>query len=58
MGPKLLNCCRLEQMGTKEFGNMLKIIQTLAEGRVPAKEAKHWRNEEKRKELQEVFKQV
>ena len=29
MGPKLVNCCRLEQMGTKEYGNMLKRIQTL-----------------------------
>ena len=24
MGPKLMNCCRLEQMDTKEFGKMLK----------------------------------
>ena len=29
MGPKLVNCCRPEQMGTKEYGNMLKRIQTL-----------------------------
>ena len=43
MGPKLMNCCRQEQMGTKEFGKMLKRIQVLKDGRVPAKEAKNWR---------------
>ena len=32
MGPKLMNCCKLEQMGTKEFGNMLKSIQVLEYG--------------------------
>ena len=36
MGPKLMNCCRLEQMDTKEFGKMVKRIQTLEEGSVPA----------------------
>ena len=45
MGPKQMNCCRPEQMGTKEFGKMLKRDQTLEEGRVPAKEAKNWRIE-------------
>ena len=44
MGPKLMNCCRLEQMGTKEFGKMLKRIQTLEEGRVPGKETKELEN--------------
>ena len=60
-----MNCCRLEQMGTKEFGKMLKKIQTLEEGRVPAKETKKWRIGEKwRKEknyekgVSEAFKQV
>ena len=43
MGPKLMNGCRPEQMGTNEFGKMLKRIQTLEEGRAPAKEAKNWR---------------
>ena len=42
MGPKLVTRCRPEQMGTKEFGKMWKRIQTLEEGRVPAKEAKNW----------------
>ena len=48
MGPKQVNCSRPEQMGTKEFGKMMKIIQTLEEGRVPAKEAKNWRNDGKK----------
>ena len=48
-GPKQMDCCRPEQMGTEEFGNMLMRIQTLEDGRVPAKEAKHWRIEGQRK---------
>ena len=32
MGPKLLNCCRPEQVGTKEHGKMLKRIQILEDG--------------------------
>ena len=49
MGPKLVNCCRLEQMGTKVFGKMMKRIQILEEGRVPAKETKNWRIEGEKK---------
>ena len=49
MGPKLVNCCKLEQMGTKEFGKMMKRLQILEEGRVPAKEAKNWRIEGEKK---------
>ena len=30
--PKLVNCCKLEQVGTKEDGNMLKRIQVLGQG--------------------------
>ena len=45
MGPKLLNCCRPEQVGTKEHSKMLKRIQVLEDGRVPAKEAKDWKIE-------------
>ena len=44
MGPKLVNCCRPEEMGTKEIGKMMK-NQILEEGRVPAKEAKNWKIE-------------
>ena len=40
---KLMKCCLPEPMGTKEFGKMVKRIQTLEEGRVPAKEAKNWK---------------
>ena len=39
MGPKLMNCSKLEQVGTKEHGKMLKRIQILEDGRVPAKRA-------------------
>ena len=41
MGPKLMNCCRPEQMYFKEFDKMLKRIQILWEGRVPVKEVKN-----------------
>ena len=34
MGPKLMNCCKPEQVGTKEIGKMLKRIQVLKDGRV------------------------
>ena len=51
MGPKLMNRCRPEQMGTKEFGKMVKRNQTLEEGRVPAKEAKNWRIEGRKKRI-------
>ena len=37
MGPKLMNCGRPEQMGTKEFGKTLKRIQVHEDGRVLAK---------------------
>ena len=32
MGPKLMNCCQPEPMGTQEHGNMLKRIQVLEDG--------------------------
>ena len=51
MGPKRMNGCGLEQMGTKEFGRMLKRIQTLEEGRVLAKETKNWRIEGEKKRV-------
>ena len=40
MGPKLMNSCKPEQIGTQGYGKMLKRIQILEDGRVPAKEAK------------------
>ena len=51
MGPKLMNCCRPEQVDTKEFGKMVKRIQSLEEGRVPAKEATNWRIEGEKKRI-------
>ena len=44
-GPKLMSCCKPEQVGTKEHGKMLKRIQVLEDGRVPAKEARDWKIE-------------
>ena len=40
-----MNCCRPEQVGTQEHGEMLKVIQILEDGRVPAKEANNWKIE-------------
>ena len=45
MRPKLMNCCKPEPMGTQAHGKMLKRIQILDDGRVPAKEARSWRIE-------------
>ena len=45
MGAKPLNCCKPEQVGTREYGKMLKRIQFLEDGRVPAKDAKKWKIE-------------
>ena len=56
MGPKLMNCCKPEQVGTKEHGKMLKRIQILEDGRVPAKEAKNWMIEgQKRRIIRHEF---
>ena len=38
-----MNCCKLVQVGTKDYGKMLNRIQVLEDGRVLAKEAKNWR---------------
>ena len=43
MGLTLMNCCNLEQVGTKEHGKMLR--QVLEEDRFPANEATNWRLE-------------
>ena len=37
-------------MGTKEHGKMLKLVEILEDGRVPAKEATDWKIEGKQKE--------
>ena len=41
MGPKLMNCCKPEQVVTREYGKMLKRIQVLEQGRTPAKELEY-----------------
>ena len=51
MGPKLVNCCKPEQMGTKELGKVMKSSQILEEGRVTAKETKNWRIDGERKRI-------
>ena len=50
MGPKLVNCCRPEQMGTKEFGKMME-KQIFEEERVPAKKTKNWGIEGEKKRI-------
>ena len=37
-----MNCYKPEKMDTKKYGKMLKRIQVLEEGRIPAKEARNW----------------
>ena len=51
MGPILMNCCKPEQVGTKEYGKMLKRIQVLEDGRVPTKEARNWKLEGQKKRI-------
>ena len=34
LGPKLMNCCKPEKVGTREYGKMLKRIKVLEEARV------------------------
>ena len=41
MRPKWMHCCRAEPVGTKAHGKTLKGIQTLEDGRVPAKHAQN-----------------
>ena len=51
MGPKLVNCCKPEQMGTNEFDKMMKRIHILEEGGVPAKETKNSIIEEEKERI-------
>ena len=45
-------------MDTNEFGKMMKRIQILDEGRVPAKEAKSWRIEGEKKNTRKEYKRL
>ena len=51
MGPKLMNCCKPEQVGTTEYRKMLRRIQVLEGGRGPAKEARNWKIEGQRRRI-------
>ena len=51
MGPKLMNCYKLEQVGSKEYGKMILRIQVLEDGRVPAKEARIWKIDRTKKRI-------
>ena len=51
LGPKLRNCCKPVQVCTREHGKMLQRIQIVEDGRVPAKEAKNWRIEGKKRRI-------
>ena len=46
-----MNRCKLEQVATKEYGKMLKRIQVLEDGRVPAKEARIWKIEGQKRRI-------
>ena len=47
----MMNCCKLEPIGTQGCGKMLKSIQVLEDGRVPAKEARYWRIEGQKRRI-------
>ena len=51
MVPNLRNCCKPVQVGTAEHGKMLKRIQMLEDGRVPAKAANNRRIERKKRRI-------
>ena len=59
MGPKLMNFCKPEQVGTKEYGKMLKRIQILEDGRILAREARNWMIEgQKRRITEKVYRRL
>ena len=43
-GPKLMNRCKPEKVSAKAYGNILKRIQVLEDGRIPAKKARKREN--------------
>ena len=51
MGPKLMNCFKPEQEGTKEHGKMLQRFQILEDGRFLPKEAKNWKTERQKRRI-------
>ena len=53
MGPKLVNCCKLEQMGIEEFGKMMKIFKLSRKEEFQPKRLRIGELRKNRKELQE-----
>ena len=45
-----MNCCKPEQVGTKEYGKMFKRIQVLEDGMVPVN---NWKIEGQKKQVRE-----
>ena len=46
-----MNCCKPEQVGTNEYGKMLKRIQVLEDSRIPAREARNWKIEGQKRRI-------
>ena len=51
MAPKLMNCSKPEPMGTQWYAKMLKRIQVLQDGNMPAKEARSCRIEGQKRKI-------
>ena len=51
MGLKLMKRCKSEPKGTQGVTKMLKRIQVLEDGRIPAKEAINWRIEGQKRSI-------
>ena len=66
MGPKLMNCCKPEQVGTKEYGKRLKRFHVLGRKRIwqdvetnpspwrgqdPARESRKWKIERQKRRM-------
>ena len=49
MGLKLMNCFRPDQVGSKEFGKMMKRIQVLED--VGSQQRRNWRIEEQKRRI-------
>ena len=58
MGPKLVKCCGLEQMSTKEFGKMIKESRLSKKEESQPKRQRIGESREKRKELRERSKTI
>ena len=43
MGQNLMNCCKPEQVGTRDYGKMSNMTHIFADGRIPARESSNWK---------------